>query len=174
MIGIYKITNLLTNEIYIGKGVEAEKRFVAHLKDFEHKRVQNKKLIQNMNEYGPTNFSFQIIELCERDQLDEREVYWIKHYNSFKEGLNMDEGGKTHKGNTNATGKHWNLSQEAKDNIGAGSRKAWTPERRKKYGESRKGVPKDYSNTDTSKMGKGTLGKHKVWDDKDKNIYHFE
>ena len=27
---------------------------------------------------------------------------------------------------------------------------------------------------DTSKMGKGTLGKHKIWDDKDKNIYHFE
>lgn len=69
---------------------------------------------------------------------------------------------------------HWKLSDEARANIKRGVNNSMTEERRKKCGDGHRGKTYDYSNTDTSKMGKGTLGKHKVWDDKDKNIYHFE
>ena len=171
MIGIYKITNLVTNEIYIGQGVEVERRMVSHLKDEKH---VGKKLIQSIKKYGPTNFVFQIIELCEKEQLDEKETYWIKYYDSFNNGLNMDEGGNKHKGNSNGTGKHWTLSAEARENIRQGVLKSMTPERIKKAADSHRGKVHDWSNTDTSKMGKSTLGKHRVYDNKDKNIYHYE
>ena len=49
-----------------------------------------------------------------------------------------------------------------------------TPERIKKAADGHRGKVYNMSNTDTSKMGKGTLGKHRVYDDKSKNIYHYE
>ena len=39
------------------------------------------------------NFTFQIVELCRQDELNDREIYWIKHYNSFKDGYNQTLGG---------------------------------------------------------------------------------
>jgi hypothetical protein len=37
---------------------------------------------------------FEIIEECDEGQLDEREIYWIKYYNSTINGLNIGLGGE--------------------------------------------------------------------------------
>lgn len=42
--------------------------------------------------YGIENFSFQILELCEEEQLDEREIYYIEKYNAYEDGLNSNMG----------------------------------------------------------------------------------
>ena len=42
--------------------------------------------------YGIENFSFQILELCEEEQLNEREVYYIEKYNAYEDGLNSNNG----------------------------------------------------------------------------------
>ncbi len=42
--------------------------------------------------YGIENFSFQILELCDEEQLNEREVYYIEKYNAYEDGLNSNNG----------------------------------------------------------------------------------
>lgn len=86
MQGIYKITNL-NNESYIGQSTDIMKRFYQH-------KISNKKtkLGNSLNKYGIENHSFKILELCEYDSMDKREIFFINLYNSFNNGLNSRVG----------------------------------------------------------------------------------
>lgn len=46
-----------------------------------------------MRKYGPKNFVYEVLEECSNDQLDEREMYWIKYYNTYHCGYNSTKGG---------------------------------------------------------------------------------
>ena len=77
MIGIYKITNLTNGKSYIGQSVHIERRWV------EHCLPSGKSLIAKaIQKYGKEQFSFQVIEECLQEQLDEKEEYYISHYNT--------------------------------------------------------------------------------------------
>lgn len=94
-IGIYKITNNLNGKIYIGQSIDIEKRFYMH-KHFYHK---DSYIDQEINKYGIYNFEFSIIELCSKEELDQKEIYYIAFYNSFyPNGYNLTKGGQTHDG----------------------------------------------------------------------------
>lgn len=93
MTGIYKITNLIDGKTYIGQGLDIFHRWSKH-----SQTPSDSLLHQAINQIGIENFSFQIIELCEKKQLDEREKYWIAYFNSYvksenSNGYNMNEGG---------------------------------------------------------------------------------
>lgn len=78
MIGIYKIENLLNHKCYIGQSVHIERRWT------EHCQPSGKSIIAKaIQKYGKENFSFQILEECTEDQLDEKEVFYIHHFNSI-------------------------------------------------------------------------------------------
>ena len=71
MIGIYKITNLINNKVYIGQSVNIQQRFKKHktkYKDISNEE-SNKILYKAMRKYGLENFSFEIIEECSINQL---------------------------------------------------------------------------------------------------------
>ena len=87
--GIYKIENLINHKIYIGQSIQIQHRLQKHkcAKDnfYIHRAIQK---------YGKENFSYDIIEKCEPNELDEKECYWIKYYNSLiPNGYNMVDGG---------------------------------------------------------------------------------
>ena len=65
-----------------------------------------------IKKYGKDEFKKYILEECNLEDLNEREQYWIKHYNTFLgEGYNMDDGGKSNSG-------YWaNLNNEKKAEI---------------------------------------------------------
>lgn len=90
MIGIYKITNVNNNKVYIGQSNNLERRYKEHFIWNLNNKQYIDELIQDL---GKENFSFEIIEECELEVLDEREKYWIKYYNSFYEGYNKTKGG---------------------------------------------------------------------------------
>ena len=46
-----------------------------------------------MDKYGIENFSVQQIEECDVSQLDEREIYWIRYYDTYRQGYNATLGG---------------------------------------------------------------------------------
>lgn len=76
MIGIYKIENLINHKIYIGQSVHIERRWS------EHCFSSTKSIISNaIKKYGKQNFSFQVIEECSEDELDEKEIFYIKKFN---------------------------------------------------------------------------------------------
>lgn len=95
--GIYKITNLINNKVYIGCSVNIEHRWIAHKSEslLEYNSAYNYSIHKAFRKYGIDNFKFEIIEFLDEKNLFEREKYWIKEYNSFNEGYNETEGGNS-------------------------------------------------------------------------------
>ena len=88
---IYKISCLENDKVYIGQTVQQmSKRWGSHLKD--SKKKSNIKLHRAITKYGSENFIVSIIEECDIEILDDREVFWIDFYNSIVDGYNTTVG----------------------------------------------------------------------------------
>lgn len=93
--GVYKITNLITKEVYIGQSVNISDRFKQHIKcGLGIDASATNKLYNNMQEYGVWNFTFELLQKCSRDKLNEKERFWINMYQSNKVGMNITKGNK--------------------------------------------------------------------------------
>lgn len=93
---IYKITNLLNNKLYIGKTTKTIKqRFKKHIMDaFSQKHPRNTKICNALRKYGVENFKIEEVCKCEtKEELNEREIYYIKYYNTIDDGYNISKGG---------------------------------------------------------------------------------
>ena len=90
MIGIYKITKKENGKAYIGQSNNIERRFSQHCYKGEESRIP---LDIAIKKYGKDAFTFQVLEECPLDKLNERQSYWIKYYNTVKNGYNCSEGG---------------------------------------------------------------------------------
>lgn len=93
--GIYKITNLINGKSYIGQSINIEKRFQRHKQTAfnENNKHYNYPLYRAIRKYNIENFSFDVIEECSEHELDEKEIYYIKFYNTYGGGYNQDKGG---------------------------------------------------------------------------------
>lgn len=93
--GIYKITRLKTNEIYIGQTTSIDKRWQDHVKSaLGVGTLASSQLHRVMAADGAENFTFEIIEEVPKDKLRERESYYIDFYDSKTYGLNSVTGDK--------------------------------------------------------------------------------
>ena len=93
--GIYKITNKQTGDIYIGQSVNIADRWKQHIKcGLGIDASATNKLYNNMQRYGVWNFTFEILQKCTRDKLNEKERFWIQMYQLTKVGLNTQGGTK--------------------------------------------------------------------------------
>lgn len=95
MIGIYKITNTKNQKCYIGQSTNIEKRWKNHLSVINNTKdhCYDYPIYRAMRKYGVDSFLFEILEECSVDVLDQREQYWINHFNSYKNGYNQTIGG---------------------------------------------------------------------------------
>lgn len=101
MIGIYKITNLINNKIYIGQSINIEKRWEEHRRsvNYINNHTYNYPLYRAIRRYGLNNFTFEIIEECNINELTEKEQYWINYYNSIvPNGYNQEQAIDSKKG----------------------------------------------------------------------------
>lgn len=94
MCGIYKITDTITKQVYIGQSVNIAERLKQHIKcglgiDASPTNV----LYKAMQHDKVWNFTFELVEACDKTKLNEREKFWINTYNSNKVGLNSTAGG---------------------------------------------------------------------------------
>jgi hypothetical protein len=91
--GIYKITNLNTNMCYIGQAVDVANRWKDHAKcGLGIDTPAGNKLYAAMMEDGIWNFSWELLESCERTLLDEKEKYYISVYQASEFGYNSNKG----------------------------------------------------------------------------------
>ena len=76
--GIYKITNTITGDFYIGSSKNIKRRWANHKKPSTWKRLPNNQLYQDMQKYGLDKFDFQVIAEVEEGSLKEAEQYFIE------------------------------------------------------------------------------------------------
>ena len=93
--GVYKITNKRTGEIYVGQSYNVHAREGKHYKELTQGTHHNKGLQEDFD--AGDKFIFEVLEKmpnATREELEEREIYYIEKFNSYNEGYNRTRGGK--------------------------------------------------------------------------------
>lgn len=91
--GVYKITNQETKECYIGQAVDVAKRWKDHAKcGLGIDTPANNKLYKAIQEYEIWNFTWELLEKCSKDDLNEKEKFYIELYQSKEYGYNSSIG----------------------------------------------------------------------------------
>ena len=88
--GIYKITNIQNQKCYVGQAVNLGDRWKQHIKKgLGADPPTRNKLYPAMKEVGPENFTFEVIEQCDRASLDSREDYWQEYFKAKEFGYSI-------------------------------------------------------------------------------------
>lgn len=92
---IYKISTTASSKVYIGQTTKTiEERFAEHLKSSTEKTKETLHLYLAMNKYGKETFYVEQLDTAQsREELNDKERYWITFYASINNGYNMMEGG---------------------------------------------------------------------------------
>ena len=107
---IYKITNKLNGMIYIGQTSQTfEERMLGHKYGLLY-------VDQEINKYGIEHFTFEIIEECDtKEELNERERYWIAYFNcKSPNGYNFTDGGNSTSNGRKSNEKNINFADRLK------------------------------------------------------------
>lgn len=92
--GIYKITNDRNKKAYIGRSTSVRKRLTDHIKSAVGiSTIADQRIHQVMREEGLWNFTFELIEECDKEQLNEREKFYISTLQTEQLGYNQKAGG---------------------------------------------------------------------------------
>lgn len=145
MVGIYLIENKVTGQKYIGQSVDIERRWMEHKTP---KAVGNDKLHSDMKRYGLENFSFTVLEECRPEELQEKELSFIRntqpYYNTIGKALSEETKERVSKG----VRKWWNSApQEMRDKVisenlkGPAKGHTVSAETREKISKKLSGVP---------------------------------
>lgn len=108
--GIYCFTNKVNGKKYIGQSIDLDRR--RRKMDYKTSSM----FYSALTKYGLDAFDYEILELCPVENLDEREIFWIQHYQTFPPSL----------------GFGYNL-------VSGGGHQEFSEETRKKLSECRKG-----------------------------------
>ena len=105
---IYSLYCRETERYYVGQTIKGlNKRWKEHI--YEANKMSPKPLYKAIRKYGAGSFTVRILEECDVTLLDERETYWIEHYNAYSGGYNQ----------TNGAGGQYRISDDVKDRISA-------------------------------------------------------
>lgn len=94
--GIYKITNTQNGRMYIGQAIDIASRWKEHCKcglGIGSTGYMTNKFYKALHDTGIENFTFEVLEICEKTKLNDREFYWIDFYNATTFGYNSKAGG---------------------------------------------------------------------------------
>jgi group I intron endonuclease len=129
---IYMIKNKINNKIYIGQTVRSlEKRIHEYKKALLYNNFYNKHLLSSFKKYGFDNFEFSIIDTAETiDELNEKEINYIKLYNSTNKNIGYNQ----HSGGRNAIPNEETLNKMSIAHKGKKQSKEWVEKRIPKAG----------------------------------------
>jgi group I intron endonuclease len=150
VIGIYKITNLTNNKVYIGKSTNLELRWEVHKRQKAGNNSPH--LYRSIRKYGISNFKFEILKLCPEKDLACLEQFFIRVYGSWKSeyGYNLTLGGDGGNTGTGFKGRHH--SEESRKKLSEAKKGKYTKEKHPSWGKHLSKETKD-------KIRHGNLGK---------------
>ena len=99
MAGLYRVIKKDSEKvIYIGQTgrKNIEKRIKEHFQQYTKKdsRAYNSYFYRTLRKYGLNAFEFEPFIQCDKEELDEKERYWIAYYDTFYNGCNSTKRGK--------------------------------------------------------------------------------
>ena len=91
--GIYKITHIDSGISYVGQARDIKERWVTHIKcSLGIDTPVTSQLYAFTREKGIDNFTFEILEKCSANELNEKEKFYIDLYQTYDYGLNANRG----------------------------------------------------------------------------------
>lgn len=144
--GVYKITNNINEKLYIGISVNVKYRLKKHKWLLKNNKHFNPHLQNAYNKHGVENFSFQLIESCPIEELDEREKYYVDLHRALVDGYNLKSGGH----------KNFIFSEETKRKISESNKgRTVTMEQKEKIRKTLTG----FKHSEEAKMNMGNSHK---------------
>lgn len=169
--GIYKITNTINNKSYIGKSVNIESRIISHksqLKRVFRSKDTNRYLYASVLKYGLKNFTFEIIEILDKDEnlLKTRELFWMDYYGT----CNRDFGYNLRRDSSTRSFVHEDtkrlLSELNKGSKNPNYGNNWTDEQKKYMSDLKKeGHRNGTLKVDKESAYKGILERNRRWEE---------
>ena len=134
--GVYKITNTITGDFYIGSSKDVKSRWRSHKCNSTWNRYPNNPLYIDMRKYGVDKFAFEILAEIEEGSLKEKEQYFIETlnptYNSIRaNGIDFERRKEYH--------KEYNKSDKYKEYKKEYNKSDKYKEYKKEYNKSEKG-----------------------------------
>lgn len=88
--GIYRITNTKNQMCYVGQAANIAERWRQHIKrGIGAEAPTRNKLYPAMLSFGVENFTFEVIEECSREELNDREDYWQDYFHAKDFGYSI-------------------------------------------------------------------------------------
>ena len=144
--GIYKWTNKLTNDIYVGQSIDLAKRFIKYFNLSYLKNRETLVISRALIKYGYSNFSLEILEYCDIKNLTEREQYYMDKLNPRYNTLKIAGSSSGHK-----------LSKETKAKISEALKGIYVKEKSPWFGRTHSEETKALMSLTRSKIN--NLGK---------------
>lgn len=83
--GVYVITNINNNKLYIGSSVDIHRRWKQHKRDLMNNKHHSSHLQSAYNKYGSNVFKYQILELCNEEDLYSVEQFYMDYFKSYND-----------------------------------------------------------------------------------------
>jgi len=96
---IYQATNIVNNKSYIGKTIQnfniyKKTHIRSAINKLDIRRGSRKAFYSAIRKYGSDVFKWEILYKCiDANVLNEKEIYYIQLYDTYKNGYNMTKGG---------------------------------------------------------------------------------
>ena len=134
IIGVYKITNTITGDFYIGSSKDVKRRWKEHKCQSIWKKHSNNPMYLDMQKYGVDKFVFEILEEVEEDSLKETEQQFIETlkptYNNYNaKGIDVER----QKEYQNKYNKEYQKTEKYKEYEKSEKRKKYQKEYQNKY-----------------------------------------
>jgi group I intron endonuclease len=82
--GIYKIQSIIKpNRIYVGSSIVMNRRIIDHKHNLRYNKHKNIKLQNHVNKYGLNDLVFSILELCNENNIIQKEQYYLDLLNPY-------------------------------------------------------------------------------------------
>lgn len=133
---IYKITNKITKDIYVGYSFNYLKRWYFHKRNA--RLGVNTFLYKAIRKYGIENFEIELLENCDNILNEEREKYWIELLKPRYNMTNGGDGGRTADSPNYKKGMKSRRDYSGENNPNFGKRGILSPNYGKKYGTNSK------------------------------------
>lgn len=92
---IYIITNTINGKQYVGQTIQSiNKRFNRHCQYYGSEAENRMAIKLAIHKYGRKNFTIKVLEQCDVELLNEREIYYIEKFDTYNSGYNSTRGGQ--------------------------------------------------------------------------------